>query len=57
MTAARPFKGPVMLRPISQLRPRPNNTATMPTAMMKFRVRVCEALSIVEAAFLRSAAD
>ena len=39
ITAARPLSGRVMLRPISQLKPRPIITVAMPTAMMPLRVR------------------
>ena len=34
MTSARPLSGRAMLRPISQLKPRPISTAAMPTPMM-----------------------
>ena len=46
-----------MLRPISQLRPRPSRTDAQPTPMMMLRVRVCEACSVVVAAASRFAAD
>ena len=38
MTAASPLSGRVMLRPISQLKPRPRATMAIPTAMMPLRV-------------------
>jgi hypothetical protein len=38
ITAAKPPSGPVMLRPISQLNPRPIATMAMPTEMMPNRV-------------------
>ena len=42
MTVARPFSGRVMLRPISQLKPRPSATMAMPTMMMPVRVLACD---------------
>ena len=36
-----------MLRPISQLKPRPSATMAMPTAMMPLRVRACDAVKRV----------
>ena len=47
---ARPLSGRVMLRPISQLKPRPISTAAQPTQMMMFVVRDCEAVNAAEAA-------
>ena len=50
MTSARPFSGRVMLRPISQLNPRPSSTCAMPTTMIMLRVRSCDAVSAAAAA-------
>ena len=42
IASASPLSGRVMLRPISQEKPRPIATMAMPTAMMPVRVRACE---------------
>ena len=44
ITPDRPLSGRVMLRPISQLKPRPNATMAMPTAIIPVRVWACDAV-------------
>ena len=50
--AARPLSGRVMLRPISQLKPRPISTAAMPTPAMMDARACCDAASAAAAARL-----
>src|ERR1019366_4758224 len=49
ITPARPLSGRVMLRPISQLKPRPNAIMAMLTAIMPVRVWPCDTVSANDA--------
>ena len=57
ITTARPSSGRVMLRPISQEKPRPSATIAIPTMMMPPRVFACELASAVDACAAVSLAD
>ena len=41
-----------MLRPISQLNPKPISTVAIPTLVMMVRVRCCDAVSAADAALV-----
>ena len=57
ITPARPLSGRVMLRPISQEKPKPSATMAMPTAMMPMRVLACEEESAAAARAAAPLAD
>ena len=57
IASASPLSGPAMLLPINTLSARPMMTVAMPTLMMMFRVRACEAVSAAHTALVRAFAS